>query len=151
MFLHHSVFSENKIKHHAIFQCSYLFVLQGYHYEVAHMKGKYWELVLMLCLSSAPQSYTSRPEGPYSQLALTDHKELLYSQWLDRKMGGTFRLSSKGPKERWRREEFPWLRGRGIRFKTEGKKTSSNVGGKGMWPYGLGVGVEGGCLEGQQR
>lgn len=38
------------------------------------------------CLNLAPKSHTSRPEGPCPQLALTDNNELLYGQWLGRKM-----------------------------------------------------------------
>jgi hypothetical protein len=47
-------------------------------------------LVLILCLISPPKSLASRPEGPYLQLASTDNKELLYIQWLGRKMGQDF-------------------------------------------------------------
>ena len=55
-----------------------------------------WELVLMLCLILAPQSHASRSEGPCPQLASILNEELPYSQWLEGRLGRTFRLGGGG-------------------------------------------------------
>jgi hypothetical protein len=71
-----------------------------------------WELVLMLCLNSAPKSRTSRPEDFCPQLALIGNKELPYNQWLGREMeAGLLDSMGKG------------LRG-------EGKKRRTSMSGK---------------------
>jgi hypothetical protein len=72
--------------HHAWLKITFL---KG-RFTVFILEGWCWELVLMLCLILAPKSCASRLEGPCSQLASIESKELLYSHWLGREVGQGF-------------------------------------------------------------
>lgn len=100
-----------------------------------------WELVLILCLNLALKAASLGLSDPApSRPPLVIKNCCTDSGWAGRR-GGAFRLCGQGMEREGKRKRIILTQGRGIRFKSCGRKLSSNIGENGMPPAGGGGGV----------